>query len=293
VPIEAIVSTIAIAVAVMAAGLLIVYFIGMKVYKKIEESIVRIDKKSDMKGSAVMAGIPMEGNPMNDNYMVSYSADQWGVGVPTTHAVLGGSVSVGEDSNAPSEEKKPVKQVAVRPIDVVEELINPPTNWSLNEIDAKMDILKAKKELLKGGTTTGRDLDSLLLCMENRKKYLDQYEYAPDKSMAFKSFFEQWDVTNEAAIKRLTDKYSGLQFHSADIFVPELPDEAAKIMISYNDAVVAICDKKPRFYVIAKAEDFQKKYEKRDPILLVQSPFGIYYNILGAWDEEMIYLPEL
>jgi len=33
--------------------------------------------------------------------------------------------------------------------------------------------------------------------------------------------------------------------------------------------------------------------EKRDPILLAQSPFGFYYNILGAWEKEMVYLPEL
>ena len=39
--------------------------------------------------------------------------------------------------------------------------------------------------------------------------------------------------------------------------------------------------------------DFEKQYERRDPILLAQSPFGFYYHILGAWDTEMLYLPEL
>lgn len=268
------------------------HFYFKKIRTKIEKKYERLFEK---RNDPVVAGVPMEGNPMNDNYLVSYSTEQWGVSTPTRSILGGVTMEIGNDSgeSATSEEKKPVKQIAVKPIDVVEELTRPPTNWSLNEVRAKMDILRAKKGLLNGGTTTGRDLDSLILCMENRLKCLDDYEYEPEKSMTFKAFFEQWDVTNEGAIKQLTDKYPNLEFRSADIFVPELPDEAAKIMISYNDAVVALCDKKPRFYVIAKAEDFQKKYEKRDPILLVQSPFGIYYHILGAYDEEMIYLPEL
>ena len=38
---------------------------------------------------------------------------------------------------------------------------------------------------------------------------------------------------------------------------------------------------------------FRKAYEKRDPILLAQSPFGFYWQILGAWDKEMLLLGEL
>ena len=50
---------------------------------------------------------------------------------------------------------------------------------------------------------------------------------------------------------------------------------------------------RPIFYVIATEDKFRKAYEKRDPILLVQSPFGFYWQILGAWDKEMILLSEL
>jgi hypothetical protein len=45
--------------------------------------------------------------------------------------------------------------------------------------------------------------------------------------------------------------------------------------------------------VIAEPDKFRKAYEKRDPILLVQSPFGFYWQILGAWDKEMMLLSEL
>jgi uncharacterized lipoprotein len=47
------------------------------------------------------------------------------------------------------------------------------------------------------------------------------------------------------------------------------------------------------FYVIAEEKSFKSAAEKRDPILLVQSPFGFYWQILGAWDKEMILLSEL
>lgn len=56
---------------------------------------------------------------------------------------------------------------------------------------------------------------------------------------------------------------------------------------------VELCQLKPVFYVIAEESDFKEKDKKRDPILLAQSPFGVYYDILGAWDKEMLLLSEL
>jgi hypothetical protein len=64
-------------------------------------------------------------------------------------------------------------------------------------------------------------------------------------------------------------------------------------MKKYTDNMEKLCKKKPVFYVIAEPDKFKKAYEKRDPILLVQSPFGFYWQILGAWDKEMILLSEL
>jgi hypothetical protein len=64
-------------------------------------------------------------------------------------------------------------------------------------------------------------------------------------------------------------------------------------MKKYTNNMKKLCQKKPVFYVIAEPDKFKKAYEKRDPILLVQSPFGFYWQILGAWDKEMILLSEL
>lgn len=64
-------------------------------------------------------------------------------------------------------------------------------------------------------------------------------------------------------------------------------------MEDYNEYVEKITGKKAVFYIIAREEDFEKSYEKRDPILLAQSPFSFVWHILGAWDEEMMLLSEL
>ena len=45
--------------------------------------------------------------------------------------------------------------------------------------------------------------------------------------------------------------------------------------------------------IIAQEKDFKSKVEKNDPMLLVQSPVGFFWQILGAWDEEMLLLSEL
>jgi len=115
----------------------------------------------------------------------------------------------------------------------------------------------------------------------NRKKYLEH-----------KEFFDNYQNTTDEKIKILLGKYD-LVMKTSDIFIPEFPDEAIAIMKEYTEKMETICEKKPIFYVIAEPEDFKKADEKRDPILLVQSPFGFYWQILGAWDKEMLLLSEL
>ena len=69
--------------------------------------------------------------------------------------------------------------------------------------------------------------------------------------------------------------------------------EAIEAMKEYEGFCIELCNKKPVFYVVAQAKDFEKINKKRDPILLAQSPFGFFWQILGAYDEEMQYLSDL
>jgi hypothetical protein len=211
---------------------------------------------------------------LNDNYLFDFKQG-WRNGGFTINGSIPSEGSIDVDSNT----EKTIK-VKVKPIDVLDELETMPTPFSLDLIDEKIEILKDKKELIRQ-VYTKRELTALIERLEYRKKYEEHRE-----------FFERFSNTTDEKIKALTTKH-GLVMESADIFIPEFPDEAINIMKLYREEFAKFSDKQLVFYVIAEAEDFEKADDKRDPILLVQSPFGFYYQILGAWDKEMLILHEL
>jgi len=109
----------------------------------------------------------------------------------------------------------------------------------------------------------------------------------------FKDTIKKYPHTTSALIEKVLKDNKHLQYAIADNFVPDFPSDAVKAMKEYNKMCMDICGKKTNFYVLAKEEDFQKQNKRRDPILMAQSPFGFFWQILGAWDEEMIYLGDL
>jgi hypothetical protein len=215
---------------------------------------------------------------LDDTYMFDFknwASDYRGSG--------GGSfISIGGVVNGSTEEdtSKTPKKIAIKPIQVLEELEKIPTPWNLMGLDDKIEVLKHKEKLIVQ-IYAKREVTALIERLENRKKYNE-----------FKEFFEQFQNTTDEAIEKLLEKYD-LVMRSSDLFVPEFPDDAIKVMKDYTEKLDELCGKKPVFYVIAEPDKFRKAYEKRDPILLVQSPFGFYWQILGAWDKEMLLLHEL
>jgi hypothetical protein len=205
----------------------------------------------------------------------------------------GGVVTVGDQENAIETNpdgthrmrqqynvKVPSKKIKVKPKDVLHELETVPTPFSLMGLDDKIEILKDKEKLIVQHYAK-REVSALIERLENRKKYVEH-----------KAFFDSFANTTDEKIDVLLGKYQ-LVMKTSDIFIPEFPDEAVKVMKDYTEKLKEVCNKKPIFYVIAEESLFKKSYEKRDPILLVQSPFGFYWQILGAWDEELILLSEL
>jgi len=189
---------------------------------------------------------------------------------------IGGEVRSDEDSDSPIANKK----IAVKPKDVLEELETIPTPWTLSNLDDKIGVLKYKAQLITQSYSK-REVVALIERLENRKKW-----------HKFKDFFNEFQNTTDEKIDILLEKYD-LVMQTSDLFVPEFPDDAIAVMKKYTENMENLCKKKPVFYVIAEPDKFRKAYEKRDPILLVQSPFGFYWQILGAWDKEMILLSEL
>jgi len=240
----------------------------MKILTKIK-SLFRNNKKENS-GFSMMTLTGLDETFLFDfkNYQSQYT----GVSINSFISVGGAD----EDSNSNSSNKK----IAVKPKDVLSELETIPTPWTLSNLEDKIEVLKYKADLITQHYSK-REVKALIERLENRKKW--------DK---FKNFFQEFQNTTDEKIDDLLEKYD-LVMETSDLFIPEFPDDAIAVMKKYTNNMKKLCKKKPVFYVIAEPDKFKKAYEKRDPILLVQSPFGFYWQILGAWDKEMILLSEL
>lgn len=204
-----------------------------------------------------------------------------------TFIVQNSFISTNADSNIDGENPQikasvvdPPQKIRIKPIEVLEELEKIPKPWDLNNLDDKISVLEYKRDLITQKYAK-REVVALIERLQNRKQW--------DK---FSKYFNQFENTTDEKIGALLEKYD-LEMRTSDIFIPEFPDDAIKVMKSYTDQLKKLCGKKPVFYVIAEPDKFKKAYDKRDPILLVQSPFGFYWQILGAWDKEMLLLHEL
>ncbi len=242
-------------------------------------------KKEDKRDNTI---ISVERSGLDDTFLFDFKNYQSGYN--NTGFVISGTFAMSnseggtepdlDPSDLPSYVEKSPKKIAVKPIDVLNELETIPTPWNMSNLDDKISILEYKRDLIVQKYSK-REVEGLLERLHNRKKY-----------HKFKDFFESFQNTTDEKIDALLAKYD-LVMQTSDLFVPEFPDIAIKTMKEYSDKMASLCDKKPVFYVIAEPDKFKKAYEKRDPILLVQSPFGFYWQILGAWDKEMILLSEL
>lgn len=153
-------------------------------------------------------------------------------------------------------------------------------------IDAQLQQFKDKLSMIKSSESDWNrgtnEIGSIIMRLENRKKYPKHAK-----------FFEEFPYTTSAKIVDLTKTHTNLKLGEVQQFVADMPQEAVDVMKRYTKECEALCDKKPVFYIIADKEDFRKSEKRRDPILLAQSPFGHCWQILGAWDKEMILVEEL
>jgi len=168
-------------------------------------------------------------------------------------------------------------------------------------LNSQIDIAKEKLELLgkakkskksevifigdSGAVNYGRqELESIVERLGNRKKI---------KNGLYKKVLEEYHHTTSKLINQVINDHSNLRCETASQFVPDFPSAAIKAMKDYDKMCTDLCGKKGVYYVIADRKDFEKVPSKRDPILLAQSPFGFFWQILGAWDDEMVYLGDL
>lgn len=248
-------------------------FIKKIVTSEVDAQVAQFKKDYDKN-----ATLPSEcGDGMNDVYLFDFKAGWRGTSFNSVPASANLSYVDGIIVN---EESDKTIKVKVKPVDVVHALERKPKTIDLALLDEKIQVLQDKKSVIQQSYSR-RELDAMIDRLEARKLYKDNYKY-----------FELFDNTDDDKIKDFLKKYD-LVMETADIFVPDFPPDAIKIMKGYQKQVKKITDKKPIFYVIAEKEDFEYADDKRDPILLAQSPFGFYWQILGAWDKELEYLADL
>jgi len=173
-------------------------------------------------------------------------------------------------------------RIVAKPVSVMHELETIPAPFSCDDklLNDKIQTLKIKSGLVNQRYTKDQ-INGMCKRLENRKRYKEE-----------SAFYESFPNTNDDKIDLLLSRYK-LEFNESDLFVPVFPKDAVTIMKDYTDTTLKLTGEAPVFYVIAEEKDFQKKREKLDPILLVQSPFGFYWQILGAWDKELLLLSEL
>lgn len=221
--------------------------------------------------------VNFEGDGMNDKYLYDFRSNRHFGG---NFMPMSGDIDVLPSNEVTAVEVKPKQRIVIKPVDVLHELERKPKAFDLELLDEKIELLKEKEDLITQ-IYAKREVGAMIERLKNRKKYVEHRE-----------FFEKFDNTDDKKIANLLKKYK-LVMEISEIFIPDFPKEAIDIMKDYTDYVESITDKKPVFYVIAEKENFKQAYDKRDPILLVQSPFGFFYQILGAWDKELVYLGDL
>lgn len=152
----------------------------------------------------------------------------------------------------------------------------------------KIKIFGKRVEAWEGTPTSGaekyaqQEMLSMIERLENRRSY-EQFEPS----------FSQWPYTTSEAISAVLNQHQNLTASNIKTLVPDLPSDAVKQIKKYEELLEKLCGKKGVFYLIEERKKKEDVVRRRDPILLAQSPFGFFWQILGAWDKEVVFLEEL
>lgn len=192
----------------------------------------------------------------------------------------------------PIQDKKPEKEVAkltakgVYQLEMLHEktfeLKTDPdyVGQQLESFKDKLALIKAEEFDMTRGVN---EVASMVVRLENRKKY----------TPSVAKFYGQYPYTTTTKIESVVKIHDYLKLGQVAQFLADLPKEAVEAMKNYDAETSKLCEKKAVFYIIADKKDFEKTTKRRDPILLAQSPFGHFWQILGAWDKEMLFIEEL
>lgn len=141
------------------------------------------------------------------------------------------------------------------------------------QINSEADLSGANKYALK-------EMQSMAVRLENRRNF-NEFD------------FSQWPYTTNEAISAVLNTYKHLEAENCTTMIPDLPKDAIKQIKAYEKLVLDLCGRKTHYYLIKEKAKRSDVARRRDPILIAQSPFGFFWQILGAWDKEVVFLDEL
>lgn len=164
---------------------------------------------------------------------------------------------------------------------ILEELKVPPVKIEIKKISLKIKEIKKIIDSLKKKKMDTSVYQEVLKQLRNRKRFTPKIE----------KHLSSYPITNRTKIEELSTKYK-LVFHDLQGITRDIPLGAIKAIEAFCKPLEKdkISFDKNNFFLIASDDWWQKK---RDPILIVKSPFGNYYYILYAWDEEVNIVSEL
>lgn len=179
---------------------------------------------------------------------------------------------------------KEVKQdtrIEKKPVEVVNEIVGetPKVNLNLDYLDKQLKTVERRRKILREelDVKSTSDEDLAISFLEARIKLVK-----------CKANFS-WAVTNEDKLNDLCKKYK-LQRVGFQGYYRNIPMEAIDELEKYTKLHKQVTKYAPELSLIV---DVGGKEQKKDPILLIKSPFGNWYFILGAWDKEVEVVDEL
>jgi len=164
---------------------------------------------------------------------------------------------------------------------IMEELKVPPVKIEQGKITLKIFEVKRIIASLKKKKMDISVYQETLKQLENRKRFTPEIE----------EHLNLYPITTREKIEELSTKYK-LVFRNLNGITRDIPLGAVKAIETFCELLEKnkISFDGNNFFLIASDDWWQKK---RDPILVVKSPFGNYYHILYAWDKEVNIVSEL
>lgn len=170
-------------------------------------------------------------------------------------------------------------RIEKKPIEIWKELCFEVPKIDFSQLDLQIKTVEKRKKILE---------EEIGITISDEKIAL-KYLYARRKLRKIGKNEFLWQTTTNELIEKLRKNYK-IKIVNFPNYYKCVPNEALEQLEKYSKAWRKITEEVPEIKLII---DEGGKEDKKDPILIVSSPFGNWWFILGAWDKEVEYVDEI